>query len=61
MRFLRKVGRRGVLTTPTEVREAMGIEDGDIVEFEIVGVIRRGQRTQVPRTTSFPATNPTEA
>jgi AbrB family looped-hinge helix DNA binding protein len=52
MRFLRKVGRRGVLTTPTEVREILDIHEGDIVEFEVIGVVRRGKRSQAQPTPS---------
>jgi AbrB family looped-hinge helix DNA binding protein len=49
MRFLRKIGRRGVLTTPTEVREVLDIHEGDIVEFEVVGVVRRGKSIPLGR------------
>ncbi|MEK6986284.1 MAG: AbrB/MazE/SpoVT family DNA-binding domain-containing protein [Candidatus Thermoplasmatota archaeon] len=41
MRFVRKVGQRGIMTLPVELREVMEIQDGDIVEFEILGVVRR--------------------
>lgn len=41
MRFLKKVAGRGNVTLPSDIREAMGIEDGDIIEFQIVGVVRR--------------------
>ena len=62
MRFLRKVGRRGVLTTPNEVREVLDIQEGDIVEFEVVGVIRRGKRTEVPASVpSVPASREVKA
>lgn len=44
MRFVRKVNDRGVLTLPTEIREAMGVEDGDIVEFEVLGVVKKTGR-----------------
>jgi AbrB family looped-hinge helix DNA binding protein len=51
MRFVKKVNDRGVLTLPTEVREALGVEEGDIVEFEVLGVIKKGtQRPTHPRT-----------
>ncbi|HUR61089.1 MAG TPA: AbrB/MazE/SpoVT family DNA-binding domain-containing protein [Candidatus Thermoplasmatota archaeon] len=42
MRFVKKVNDRGVLTLPTEVREALGVEEGDIVEFEVLGVVKKG-------------------
>lgn len=41
MRFLKKVGGRGTVVLPSDLREAMDIEEGDIVEFELVGVVRR--------------------
>lgn len=44
MRFVRKVNDRGVLTLPTEIREALGVEDGDIVEFEVLGVVKKTGR-----------------
>lgn len=44
MRFVRKVNDRGVLTMPTEIREALGVEEGDIVEFEVLGVIKKTDR-----------------
>ena len=44
MRFVRKVNDRGVLTLPTEIREALGVEEGDIVEFEVLGVVKKTGR-----------------
>lgn len=44
MRFVRKVNDRGVLTMPTEIREALGVEEGDIVEFEVLGVVKKTDR-----------------
>lgn len=41
MRFVKKVNDRGVLTLPTEVREALGVEEGDIVEFEVLKVVKK--------------------
>lgn len=43
MRFLRKLGQRGVVTLPSEVRDAMELSEGDIVEFEVVSVVRRSK------------------
>lgn len=40
MRFVKKVNERGVLTLPAEVREALGVDEGDIVEFEVLNVIK---------------------
>lgn len=48
MRFVRKVGQRGIMTLPVELREVMEIQDGDIVEFEILGVVRRGPAPTSP-------------
>jgi bifunctional DNA-binding transcriptional regulator/antitoxin component of YhaV-PrlF toxin-antitoxin module len=41
MRFSKKVAARGNLTVPTDIRDALDIEDGDIVEMEIVGIVRK--------------------
>lgn len=43
MRFVKKVNERGVLTLPAEVREALGVDEGDIVEFEVLNVIKKKQ------------------
>lgn len=45
MRFLKKVGGRGTVVLPSDLREAMDIAEGDIVEFELVGVVRRANGT----------------
>ncbi len=41
MRFIKKVLGRGNITLPTEIRESLDIEEGDIVEFEIHRIIKR--------------------
>lgn len=41
MRFLKKVAGRGNLTLPSDIREALDIDEGDIVEFEVVGIVRK--------------------
>lgn len=41
MRFLRKVNERGVLTLPSEIREALDVGEGDIVEFEVLRVVKK--------------------
>ena len=41
MRFVKKVNERGVLTLPNDVREALGVEEGDIVEFEVLRVVKK--------------------
>ncbi len=43
MRFVKKVNERGVVTLPTEIREALGVEEGDIVEFEVLRIARKGR------------------
>ena len=54
MRFLRKVGQRGSLTLPSELREVLSIDEGDIVEFEVIGVVRRS----ATKRDSFPSPSP---
>lgn len=49
LRFVRKVNDRGVLTLPTEIREALGVEEGDIVEFEVLGVVKKTSRAKATR------------
>ncbi len=48
MRFVKRVNERGVVTLPTEVREALGVDEGDIVEFEILGIARKGTPKVAP-------------
>jgi bifunctional DNA-binding transcriptional regulator/antitoxin component of YhaV-PrlF toxin-antitoxin module len=55
MRFLRKVGQRGSLTLPTELREVLSIDEGDLVEFEVIGVVRR---SSAAKRDSFPSPSP---
>lgn len=50
MRFVKKVNERGVLTLPNDIREALGVEEGDIVEFEIVGVVKKKNDAQAQST-----------
>ena len=38
MKMVRRVGERGVVTIPKEARQALGILEGDLVEFEIYAV-----------------------
>ena len=56
MRFLRKVGQRGSLTLPSELREVLSISEGDLVEFEVIAVVRRSNKAAVP---SFPSPSAT--
>ena len=55
MRFVRKVNDRGVLTLPSEVREALDVADGDIVEFEVLRIVKKGK---VPPATAPATGNP---
>ena len=41
MRFLRTVHTRGTMTLPNDIRLALAISEGDIVEFEVVRVVRK--------------------
>ena len=41
MRFLRTIGQKGTLTLPSEIRQVLDVQEGDILEFEVVGVVRR--------------------
>jgi AbrB family looped-hinge helix DNA binding protein len=41
MRFIKKILERGTVTVPSDVREAIGVEEGDIVEFQIIRVVKR--------------------
>lgn len=54
MRFLKRVNDRGTLTLPAEVREALQVRAGDIVEFEVVGVVRRNTGADSPIASTHP-------
>lgn len=41
VRFVKKISDRGTLTVPRDVREALGLEDGDLVDVQIVRVVGR--------------------
>lgn len=41
MRFVKKVANRGQVTLPSDVRDALDVEDGDIVEYEVVAVVKK--------------------
>lgn len=41
MRFTKRIVTQGQITMPTDLRDALGIRPGDLVEFEIVGIVRR--------------------
>lgn len=44
MRFVKKISERGVLTLPSDIREALEVEEGDIVEFEVLAVVKRNRK-----------------
>lgn len=52
MRFVKKVNERGVVTLPAEVREALGVDEGDIVEFDVLGVVKKKGQTVPTRFTA---------
>lgn len=54
MRFVKRVNERGVVTLPTEVREALGVDEGDIVEFEILGIARKANAAPKPAKATRP-------
>lgn len=41
MRFIKKIAGRGNITLPRDIRDAMAIDEGDIIEFEVVAVVRK--------------------
>lgn len=44
LRFIKKIGERGIVTLPSDVRLALGLGEGDIVELELVSVVRRAEK-----------------
>lgn len=61
MQFVRKVGKRGSLTLPVELREALAIGEGDIVEFRLISVHRDGRSKPVGDFTRLPRGSPSPA
>jgi AbrB family looped-hinge helix DNA binding protein len=62
IRFIKKIVERGNVTVPSDVREALGIEEGDIVEFDIITVVKRrpdGHEPEATPTEPNPTTLPT--
>jgi AbrB family looped-hinge helix DNA binding protein len=53
-RFVKRVGERGVVTLPTEVRDMLDVAEGDIVEFEVLRVIKKARKgkAETPTTDS---------
>lgn len=60
MRFVKKISERGVLTLPSDVREAMGVEEGDIVEFEVLAVVKKTRKTPPEPTGAVSDGTPTD-
>lgn len=64
MRFIKKILERGTITVPSDVREALGVEEGDIVEFQVLRIVKRSDSAALaaPRTTdAAPRDAPTGA
>jgi AbrB family looped-hinge helix DNA binding protein len=52
MRFVKKISDRGTLTVPRDVREALDLKDGDLVDVQIVRVM--GRRPSTPYSSQSP-------
>lgn len=52
MRFIKRILERGTITVPRDVREALGVDEGDIVEFEIVTIVRKSEEDPMTRNKS---------
>lgn len=49
MRFTKRVVAQGHVTVPSDLRSVLDIAPGDLVEFEVVGIVRRKNApSQVP-------------
>lgn len=55
MRFLRKLARKGGVSVPVEVREVCDIEQGDLVEFRVIRVVKSQSASKQPVTTEATA------
>jgi AbrB family looped-hinge helix DNA binding protein len=56
MRFVKKISDRGTLTIPSDVREALDLKDGDLVDVHILGVVaRRASGTSSPTPSPSPS------
>lgn len=58
MRFTKKIVERGNITLPSDVREALGIEDGDFVEFDIVGILKKHDVVNLRDIANLPIKSP---
>lgn len=61
MRFIKKILERGTITIPTDVREALGVEEGDIVEFQILRIVKRSDEPSPAPVRAAKATTPPAA
>lgn len=41
LRFVKRVNGRGIITIPRDICEALGVQAGDILEIQVVQVLRR--------------------
>jgi hypothetical protein len=66
VRFTKRVVAQGHVTLPSDLRAALDIAAGDLVEFEVLGVVRRSARaapdgagalTPAPVPSSIPSAN----
>lgn len=55
MRFIKRILDRGTVTVPRDVREALGVDEGDIVEFEIVTIVRKKEEKSMTEGSTNPA------
>lgn len=56
MRFTKRVVAQGHVTVPLDLRDALAIDAGDLVEFEVVGIIRRAKSASESKSTPSPVT-----
>ena len=42
MRATRRVAKNGQISLPPEIITVLGIEPGDYIEFEVIGIVKKG-------------------
>jgi len=42
MRATRRVAKNGQISLPPEIMTVLGIEPGDYIEFEVIGIVKKG-------------------
>lgn len=47
MQFAKRIFERGIFTVPEEIREVLDIEQGDLIEFSVLRVMRRKPREAI--------------